>query len=163
MRPLTTWLEYGYCSITVTNHQLITVIRFVVKSYTHSWRDFANRLHLILHACEIFFSKNIRTSNASLTKQGLWIFQSPGINHSIQPFQLKASFSMVFLEHIHSIPKILIDIIIILLLLLSNFYKQYIFLSWIQFYLAISLKKIILAFHTYSQCSSINNVHRVMS
>ena len=35
MRPLTVRLEDGYCSITVVNHQLITVIRFVSKSYTH--------------------------------------------------------------------------------------------------------------------------------
>ena len=28
-------LEYGYCSITVSNHRLIIVIRFVAKSYTH--------------------------------------------------------------------------------------------------------------------------------
>ena len=35
MRPLTARLEDGYCSITIANHQLITVIRFVAKSYTH--------------------------------------------------------------------------------------------------------------------------------
>ena len=35
MRPLTARLEDGHCSGTVTNHQLITVIRFVAKSYTH--------------------------------------------------------------------------------------------------------------------------------
>jgi len=34
-RPLTARLEDGYCSITVVNNQLITVIRFVAKSYTH--------------------------------------------------------------------------------------------------------------------------------
>ena len=34
MRPLTARLEDGYCSITVANHQLITTIRFVSKSYT---------------------------------------------------------------------------------------------------------------------------------
>ena len=33
---LTTRLEDGYCSITVANRRLITVIRFVAKSYTHS-------------------------------------------------------------------------------------------------------------------------------
>ena len=27
-------LEDGYCSITVANHRLITVIKFVAKSYT---------------------------------------------------------------------------------------------------------------------------------
>jgi hypothetical protein len=35
MRPLTARLEDGYYSITVANHRLITVIRFVAKSYTH--------------------------------------------------------------------------------------------------------------------------------
>jgi len=36
MRPLTARLEDGYCNITIANHRLITVIRFVAKSYTHS-------------------------------------------------------------------------------------------------------------------------------
>ena len=53
MRILTAWLEDGYCSNTVANNQLINVIRFVSKSYTHPWKDFANRLHLVLHAYEI--------------------------------------------------------------------------------------------------------------
>ena len=35
MRHLTLRLEDGYCNITVANYQLITVIRFVAKSYTH--------------------------------------------------------------------------------------------------------------------------------
>ena len=35
MRHLTARLEVGYCNINVANHRLITVIRFVVKSYTH--------------------------------------------------------------------------------------------------------------------------------
>ena len=35
MRPLTARLENSCCSITVVNHQLIIVIRFVAKSYTH--------------------------------------------------------------------------------------------------------------------------------
>ena len=33
MRPLTAQLEDGYYSITVANHRLIIVIRFVAKSY----------------------------------------------------------------------------------------------------------------------------------
>ena len=70
MRSLTAWLEDDYCSITIANHWLITVIRFVAKSYTHPWKDFANRLHLVLHACEILFSGNVRVSNDKLTKQG---------------------------------------------------------------------------------------------
>ena len=32
MRHLTAWLE-DYCSITVANHQLITIIRFAAKNY----------------------------------------------------------------------------------------------------------------------------------
>ena len=56
MRSLTARLENGYCSITVANPQLITVIRFVSKSYTHPWKNFANKFRLVLHACEIFFS-----------------------------------------------------------------------------------------------------------
>ena len=35
MRPLTARLEDGYCSTTIANYRLITVIRFVAKSYTH--------------------------------------------------------------------------------------------------------------------------------
>ena len=40
MRSLTAWLENDYCSITVANHWLITIIRFVAKSYTHSLKKF---------------------------------------------------------------------------------------------------------------------------
>ena len=36
MRSLTSRLEDGYCSITVANHQLNTIIRFIVKKYTQS-------------------------------------------------------------------------------------------------------------------------------
>ena len=57
MRPLTARLEDGYCSITVANHRLITIIRLVVKSYTHPWKDFTNKLRLVLYACKIFFSR----------------------------------------------------------------------------------------------------------
>ena len=35
MSPLTARLEDGYCSITVANYRLITVNKFVAKSYTH--------------------------------------------------------------------------------------------------------------------------------
>ena len=35
MKPLTACFEDSYCSINVANHQLITVIRFVAKNYTH--------------------------------------------------------------------------------------------------------------------------------
>ena len=60
MRLLTAWLEDCYCSITVANHQLITIIRFISKSYTHPWIGFANKLRLVLHACKILYSKNLR-------------------------------------------------------------------------------------------------------
>ena len=36
MRLLTAWFEDGYCSITVANYRLITIVRFIAKSYTHS-------------------------------------------------------------------------------------------------------------------------------
>ena len=64
MRPLTVRLEDNYYSITVANHQLITVIRFVVKSYTHPWKSFANKLRLVLHACNILFSEIVRATRA---------------------------------------------------------------------------------------------------
>jgi len=35
MRSLTARFEDGYCSIIVANHQLITIFRFIAKSYTH--------------------------------------------------------------------------------------------------------------------------------
>ena len=63
MRPLTARLEAfdrtirgWYCSITVANHRLIIVIRFVAKSYTHPWKDFANKPRLVLHT----FKKKFR-------------------------------------------------------------------------------------------------------
>ena len=68
MRPLTAWLENDYCSITVANHRLIIVIRFVAKNYIHFWIFFINRLHLILHACEILFSKNVRAKILARSK-----------------------------------------------------------------------------------------------
>ena len=70
MRPLTAHLEDGYCSITVANHLLITVIRFVAKSYTHPWKGFTNRLHLVFHTCEIPFSKNMRARILARSKHG---------------------------------------------------------------------------------------------
>jgi len=55
MRPLTAWLEHGYCSITVANYGLLKLIRFVTQSCTRMWKKFANRLHLVLHASKIIF------------------------------------------------------------------------------------------------------------
>ena len=49
MRSLTVRLEVSYCSITVSNHRLITVIRFVSKSYTRLWKSFANYWFLTKH------------------------------------------------------------------------------------------------------------------
>ena len=43
MMHLTARLENSYYSSTVANHQLITVIRFVAKNYTHPWQGFANQ------------------------------------------------------------------------------------------------------------------------
>ena len=77
MRPLTAWLEDGYCSITVANHQLITVIRFVSKSYTHPWKGFTNRLHLVLHGCEILFSKNLHENFTVVSKHGQYLRATP--------------------------------------------------------------------------------------
>ena len=57
MSPLTARLEDDYYNITVANHRLITVIRFVAKSYTHPWIFFANRLHLVHHAYGFSFRK----------------------------------------------------------------------------------------------------------
>ena len=57
MRPLTGRLEDGYCSITIANHGLITVIIFVSKSYTHPWKGFTNKFRLLLHACIRLFVK----------------------------------------------------------------------------------------------------------
>ena len=53
MRLLTARLEDSYCSIIVANHELITVIRFVAKSYIHLWKGFPNKLRLMLHVDKI--------------------------------------------------------------------------------------------------------------
>ena len=57
MRLLTARLEDGYCIITVVNHRLITVIRFVSKSYTHPWKGFTDKFRSVLHACICLFLK----------------------------------------------------------------------------------------------------------
>ena len=69
MRFLTAWLENDYYSITVANHILITIIRFISKSYTHMWKDFANKFCLVLHTCICFFWKKISFSqpNTAIT------------------------------------------------------------------------------------------------
>ena len=46
--------------VTVANHRLITVIKFVAKSYTHPLKNFTNKFYLLLYACEILFLKNVR-------------------------------------------------------------------------------------------------------
>ena len=70
MRHATARLEDGYYCITVANHRLITVIRFVVKGYTHPWKFFTNKLRLVLHACEILFSRIVCYSMIGKNKQG---------------------------------------------------------------------------------------------
>ena len=65
MRPLTARLEV--LQITVAIHRLIIIIRFVVKSYTHPWKDFANKLCLVLYTCEILFSRILCDRSRSLT------------------------------------------------------------------------------------------------
>ena len=60
MSPLIARLEDGYCSITIANHRLITVISFVAKSYTHFLKKISNKFYLVFYAYEIsfFFLKN---------------------------------------------------------------------------------------------------------
>ena len=70
MRPLTARLEDDHCSITVANHRLIIIIRFVVKSYTHLWKDFENKIRLVLHACKIIFSGIMCRAMIVKSKQG---------------------------------------------------------------------------------------------
>jgi len=55
MRSLTARLEDGYYSITVANHRLIIVIKFVTKNYNHSRKKFVNKLCLILWTFKIPF------------------------------------------------------------------------------------------------------------
>ena len=53
-RPLTARLDDSYCSITVTDYGLITVIRFVEKITLIPKKNFANKLCLVLmHEKEI--------------------------------------------------------------------------------------------------------------
>ena len=73
---LTAWLDNCYCSITVANNQLIIIIRFVSKNYTHPWKCFANRLHLVLHIWKKKFSKNVRKKFPVETKHrrsAVWV------------------------------------------------------------------------------------------
>ena len=66
MKPLTARLDDGHSSITVANHELITIIRLVAKSYTHLWKFFTNRLYLVIHAYKIFFSEKDYCRNQTL-------------------------------------------------------------------------------------------------
>ena len=55
-------IKSGYCSITVANYDGTLLIRFVSKNYTHPQKDFANKLHLVHHACiRLFLKKNSRS------------------------------------------------------------------------------------------------------
>jgi len=66
MRSLTARLKDDYCSTIVANHKLITIIKFVSKSYTHPYKNFGNKLRLVLHALFVFFKKKFVAS----TKHG---------------------------------------------------------------------------------------------
>ena len=59
MMLLTARLKDGYCSINVAKYGLITIIRFVSKSYSHPSKSFANKLRLVLHVLKILFSENV--------------------------------------------------------------------------------------------------------
>jgi len=52
-------IKRGYCSITVANYDGTWLIRFISKSYIHPQKDFANKFHLVLHACICLFVKKI--------------------------------------------------------------------------------------------------------
>jgi len=71
MRPLTARLEHNYCNITVANHRLITVIKFVVKSYIHPLKDFTNKFRLVLHTYKNFFSEIMCATRATQTNRAL--------------------------------------------------------------------------------------------
>ena len=75
MRPLTARLEDDYYSITVANHRLINVIRFVAKNYTIS-KNFINRLHLVLMRTFVFLCKFDLTCNQTRPYLRLFIEQS---------------------------------------------------------------------------------------
>ena len=92
MRHLTARLEDGYCSITVANHRLITIIRFVVKSYTHPWKGFANKLHLVLHALKILFSGIVCRSCRSEPNRA-W-FEASGLFGSAFSFRQQKIYSL---------------------------------------------------------------------
>ena len=47
------WLEHGYCSIIISNHRLIRLIRFGSQICTYLWKSFVNRLHLVLQNSKI--------------------------------------------------------------------------------------------------------------
>ena len=79
MRSLTAQLEDGYCSITIANHELITVNRFVTKNYTYLWKFFTNKhtfsiLYIEDFFCEIFTVETKhcrRKSHLSACAQGV--------------------------------------------------------------------------------------------
>ena len=92
MRSLTARLEDGYYSITVANHKLIIVIKFIAQSCTHLWKKFANKFHLVQHACKILFLARVANKN----KQGLGV----GIAGFVV-YLVSASVPIVFAESLH--------------------------------------------------------------
>ena len=52
----------GYCSITVANHGLSRLIRFVSQFTAHPYKKFYNRLHLVLQISKIPFHFNAFTA-----------------------------------------------------------------------------------------------------
>jgi hypothetical protein len=55
---------------TVANYWLINLIRFVMQSYTHLWKSFANRFYLVLHASRFPGWKKLYPE----TKHDLYLF-----------------------------------------------------------------------------------------
>ena len=66
VRSLAAQLEDGYCSITVVNHRLITVLRFVVKSYIHPWKDFTNKFRLVFYPFDFFLGTRVHGNKQRL-------------------------------------------------------------------------------------------------
>ena len=63
-----------YCSIIVVNHWLITIIRFIAKSYIYPWKNFINRLHLVLRTYKIFLWKTCALESSAI-QTGPWYGQ----------------------------------------------------------------------------------------
>ena len=71
------WFGGGYCSITVINRGGTWLIRFVSKNYTHSWKNFANKFRLVLHACICLFYKVLPNTFYIPVSGGIWSYGWP--------------------------------------------------------------------------------------